>query len=106
MKQKRRTKGKVIQGQVQERMIPGAPEEAINTGLGPAPEEWTIKEACQVQSTGKALGKEEESQVQATSKRVRKTGMALMNKRGLRVILLVRGNIEPIKVVNLDLVDN
>lgn len=107
MKQKRRTKGKVIQGQVQERIIPipGAPEEALNTGLGPAPEKWSIKEAYLVQSIGKALGKGE-SQVQATSKTVRKTGMALINKRGLRVILLVRGNIDPIQAVNQDLVDN
>lgn len=106
MKQKRRTKGKVIQGQVEERIIPipGAPEEALNTGLGPTPEEWSIEEACLAQSIGKALGKGE-SQVQDTSKIVRKTGRALINKRDLRV-LLVRGNIDPIQVVNQDLVDN
>lgn len=107
MKQKRKTEGKVIQGQVQKRIIPilGAPEEGLNTGLGPAPEERVIKEAYLVQSTGKALGKGE-SQVQATSRIVRKTSMVLISKRDLRVILLVRGNTDPIQVVNWDLVDN
>lgn len=107
MKQKRKTEGKVIHCQVQKRIIPipGAPEEALNTGLGPAPEEWVIKKAYLVQSTGKALGKLE-SQVQATSRRVRKISMALISKRDLRVILLVRGNIGPIQVVNQDLIDN
>lgn len=32
--------------------------------------------------------------------------MALISKRGLGVNLLVRGNIDPIQVVNQDLVDN
>lgn len=95
MKQKRRATGKNrlagIQVGVQERMIPipGAPEDALNTGLNPAPEELGIKEVRLIWDTGKALGKDGESQARATSRIIRKISMALINKKGLGVKKMV-----------------
>lgn len=102
MKQKRRMKGKncllVIQVGVKENMIltPETPGAALNTGLGPAPEELGIKEACLVLGTGKALGKERESQVQATSRIVRKISMVLISTKGLgvnKLVILIQGTV-------------
>lgn len=69
--------------------ILGASEEALNIGLNPAPEEWGIKRVCLVCSTGKVLGKDGESQVQATLRIIRKISMALISKKGLGVKKLV-----------------
>lgn len=86
------TEGKslpVIQVAVLERSpTPGAPGEARNTGLDPAPQDRGITEACLVRV--KALGEGVESQVQATSRKVRKiVSMALISKKGLGVKKLV-----------------
>lgn len=79
----------VIQAGVQEGMtpIPRAPKKALNRGVDPAPEERGIKEARLVR--GKALEKDGKSQVQATSRIVRKISMALISKKGLGVKKLV-----------------
>lgn len=65
--------------------IPEAPGEALNTDVGPALGEQGIDEARLVQGTGKALERDGESQVQATSRTVRKISMALISKKGLKV---------------------
>lgn len=97
MKQKRTTdKNRLpaIQVGVQERMIPipEAPEDALNTGLNPAPEGLGIKEVHLIWGTGKALEKDGESQAQATSRIIRKTSMAL-SKKGLGVTMVILSQI-------------
>lgn len=77
--------------------LPGAPREALNTGLNPAPEEETVKEVCLVWGTDKGLEKDGESQAQATSRTVRKISMALISKKGLgvkRLVILIQVTIE------------
>lgn len=82
----------VIQAGVKERMtpIPRAPEEALKTGVAPALKERGMEEPCLVR--GKPLGKDRKSQVQATSRRVRKISMALISKKGLGVKKWVIGS--------------
>lgn len=81
MKQKRKTRSKnhlpALQGRAQEKMIhiPGALEEALNTGLNPVPKELGIKVVYLLWGRDKALGK-------AISKMVKKISMVLISKKG------------------------